>query len=178
MRLFRPRLQQLLIPLALLASFSHSVLAKANHEGWYQVEMIIFARQNPTTQETWPKDIKLRYPNNWVELKDPNSSLTAPPSSDATPEASNTAGNPAATAITEAVPPTPVDLTREAYWQLPTNEFVLSEQVRRLQQNPHYQVLFHQAWRQVITNRKAATNILILAERPMANTSNWREAST
>ena len=40
-----------------------------NHERWYQVEMIIFARAENNPQEAWPKDIKLAYPNNLVAIK-------------------------------------------------------------------------------------------------------------
>ena len=52
--------------------------AVENHERWYQVEMIIFARnetnlQNNPQQETWPKDVKLTYPDNIVFLKPANS---------------------------------------------------------------------------------------------------------
>ena len=52
--------------------------ALENHERWYQVEMIIFARnetnlQTNPQQEAWPKDIKLTYPDNIVFLKPTNS---------------------------------------------------------------------------------------------------------
>ena len=40
-----------------------------NHERWYQVEMIIFSRNNSNSDEAWPKDIKLSYPNNLISLK-------------------------------------------------------------------------------------------------------------
>lgn len=163
MRLFRPRLQQLLIPFALLTSFSHPALAKTNHEGWYQVEMIVFVRNNSTTQETWPKDIKLRYPDNWVELKDPN----APPVAAETtkgPDATSLPSTPnePANGAPASEPPLPQpDFAHEPYWQLPASEYMLADQARRLTQNPNYQVLFHQAWRQIISNRKAAKNLLI-----------------
>lgn len=42
-----------------------------NHERWYQVEMIVFSRNDSgaAQQETWPKNIKLSYPTNFVTLK-------------------------------------------------------------------------------------------------------------
>ncbi|RZA04166.1 MAG: hypothetical protein EOO68_08850 [Moraxellaceae bacterium] len=39
------------------------------NERWYQVEMIIFSRSESNPQEQWPKDIKLSYPTNIVNLK-------------------------------------------------------------------------------------------------------------
>ncbi|MES2825362.1 MAG: CsiV family protein [Pseudomonadota bacterium] len=45
-------------------------LAQDNHERWYQVEMIIFARgESSKNQEAWPKNIKLAYPDNLNFLK-------------------------------------------------------------------------------------------------------------
>jgi len=42
-----------------------------NHERWYQVEMIVFSRNESSAaqQEAWPKNIKLAYPLNLVTLK-------------------------------------------------------------------------------------------------------------
>lgn len=113
---------------------------RANHEGWYQVELIVFARRNDSGQEHWPSNIKLRYPGDWVELKDPN---TQPQAND-----SNTVN-------------APVDLTREAFYLLPANDRQLNTQARKLEQNPRYELLFHQAWRQIITNKKSSKAILI-----------------
>lgn len=155
------RLQKLIAASLSLACLSSPLaFAKSNHEGWYQVEMIVFARQTPSTQETWPKDIKLRYPGNWVELKDPNAPL-APPIT-ATTETQSLNGD--ASAPIQATQPTPAaqpDFTREPYWQLPSSQYSLNDQARRLQQNPKYQVLFHQAWRQLIGSRKNAKNLLV-----------------
>jgi len=43
-----------------------------NHERWYQVEMIVFARAESNAQETWPNDLKLSYPTNLITLKSDN----------------------------------------------------------------------------------------------------------
>lgn len=102
------------------------------HEGWYQVELIVFARKNGIGQEHWPNNIKLRYPTNWVELKD----------------ASNPENNSA-------------DLTPEAFYRLPASERKLNPQAQKLERSPNFQVLFHNAWRQIITNEKNAQSILI-----------------
>ncbi|MDR7089714.1 MULTISPECIES: CsiV family protein [Cellvibrio] len=116
------------------------------HEGWYQVEMIVVARKDDTGQEHWPSNIKLRYPGDWVELKDPNAT-----------EVPNTTNNSASATATAPV----VDLTKEAFYLLPASERQLNTQAQKLQRNPRFEVLFHNAWRQVITNKKESKAILI-----------------
>lgn len=99
-----------------------------NHEGWYQVEMIVFARKDDADQEHWPSNIKLRYPGNWVELKNSG---------------------------------TGIDTTKEQFYILPANERMLNAQAQKLQRSGRSEVLFHNAWRQVITNKNNAKAILI-----------------
>ncbi len=59
--------------LLLLCSFN--VLAQTetetpqNHERLYQVELIVFARNQAALEEHWPTDIKLAYPENLLSLK-------------------------------------------------------------------------------------------------------------
>ena len=114
------------------------------HEGWYQVEMIVVARKDDTGQEHWPSNITLRYPGDWVELKDPNAT-----------EMNGTTDNSAS-----SIAPT-VDLTKEAFYVLPASERQLNAQAQKLQRSARFEVLFHNAWRQVITNKKASKAILI-----------------
>jgi hypothetical protein len=40
-----------------------------SHERLYQVELIVFARAEANTQEHWPSDLKLIYPENLISLK-------------------------------------------------------------------------------------------------------------
>lgn len=128
-----------------LASLSAQAQQKAgSHEGWYQVEMIVLARKDDTGQEHWPSNIKLRYPGDWVELKDPN----------ATTNGTDNSGTDSAATST-------VDLTKEAFYILPASERQLNAQVQKLQRSPRFEVLFHNAWRQIITNKKASKAILI-----------------
>lgn len=109
---------------------------KTNHEGWYQVELIVFARKDDSGQEHWPSNIKLRYPGDWVELKDP------------------------AAISTDSSQPG-IDLVKEPFYLLPASERQLNSQAQKLQQNPRFDLLFHQAWRQVITNKRSSKAILI-----------------
>lgn len=113
------------------------------HEGWYQVEMIVVARKDDAGQEHWPSNIKLRYPGDWVELKDPTAA-----------GASTANGNPLSALPT-------VDLTKEAFYLLPANERQLNAQAQKLQRSTRFEVLFHNAWRQVITNKKSSKAIII-----------------
>ncbi len=41
-----------------------------NHERVYQVELIVFARPDTNTQEVWPTNIHLAYPDNLLLVKD------------------------------------------------------------------------------------------------------------
>lgn len=131
---FHKKLYQSLMSLAALLLISNSLQAQQaapNHEGWYQVELIVFARKEDSSQEHWPTNIKLRYPGDWVELKDPAASGTR------------------------------VDLTREAFYRLPANERQLNAQAQKLERNGRFELLFHSAWRQIITNKKSSKAILI-----------------
>ena len=131
---FRKKLHQSLMSLAALLLISNALHAQqttSNHEGWYQVELIVFARKEDSSQEHWPSNIKLRYPGDWVELKDP--------------------------AASEAK----IDLTKEAFYRLPANERKLNAQAQKLERNGRFELLFHSAWRQIITNKKSSKAILV-----------------
>ncbi|MDO6749696.1 CsiV family protein, partial [Gilvimarinus sp. 1_MG-2023] len=56
---------------ALLLFCSNAGLAQSSpHEGWYEVEVIVFSRPL-SSDERWPEDITLDSPLNWEALKDP-----------------------------------------------------------------------------------------------------------
>jgi hypothetical protein len=58
-----------IILLVIGVTLQQNTFAQDNHERWYNVEMIIFARSEPHHQEVWPKNIKLNYPDNLIFLK-------------------------------------------------------------------------------------------------------------
>ncbi len=68
-----PSLSKKIVAIILLimgSTLQQNAFAQDNHERWYQVEMIIFARgESSNQQETWPKNIKLNYPDNLNFLK-------------------------------------------------------------------------------------------------------------
>lgn len=133
-----------LAALLLASTSAHAQQNNGSHEGWYQVEMIVVARKDDAGQEHWPSNIKLRYPGDWVELKNPN------------PSEINAGGDSTASPV-----PSAIDLTKEAFYALPASERQLNAQAQKLQRNPRFEVLFHNAWRQVITNKKASKAIII-----------------
>jgi hypothetical protein len=146
---YKKTLQQLSKKIALVlgclgASLLCSLPAQAQHQGWYQVEMIVFARKYPENQEHWPSNIRLRYPSNWVELKDPNQ---------LSEEAIDTAVDAGANSM--------IDLAKAGFYQLPSSEQSLGPQAQKLARDSRYQLLFHQAWRQEIGSQKNAKSILI-----------------
>ena len=136
---------QLLLLAICLGGWSHSQ-AQGRHEGWYQVELLVFSRPHAATEEQWPKAIKMRYPARWVALKDPQAPAATDPATDPGSQQASSAS---------------IDFAKESYWSLPANERSLNDQAQRLARNNKYQVLFHQAWRQPIGSRKQATSILI-----------------
>ena len=135
----------------LFAANTFAQASKANHEGWYQVELIVFARKDNTGQEHWPNNIQLRYPGDWVELKDP---AAAQETAIEAPQETNidNANLPNQTAI---------DLTQEPFYLLPASERSLNTEAKKLQRNANVEVLFHNAWRQIITNEKSSKAIII-----------------
>lgn len=93
------------------------------HERWYQVEMIIFSRSESNAQhETWPKNIKLAYPNNMMRLSATGTGT-------------------------------------DAFTMLSSNERLLNVQAATIANSGSYSLLFHQAWRQMITAKR--TSVLI-----------------
>lgn len=113
--------------------------AQSRHEGWYQVELLAFSRPQAQVEEQFPHNINLRYPQQWVELKE----LAATDGQTHTADANT------------------VNQANEPFTLLPANERSLNDEARRLVRAGGYQLLFHQAWRQPIYNSKNAQSIII-----------------
>ncbi len=152
--------------LAALLSTS-SAQAQGRNEGWYQVELLVFSRAAASTEEQFPRNIKLAYPKPWVALKDPT--LKDPALKDSAQETPTVQGSAQITATATGGQQTSaqtgnasgVDFTREPFWQLPAAERSLNGQANRLVRAGGYHLLFHQAWRQPITSAQRATAIII-----------------
>ena len=148
--------QCVLLGIAIISSLSPLSQAQSNNQRWYQVEIVIFARQNPDSQEHWPTNIKLGYPLNWVELKDPNNladqsgATNSPAPADSAQQAS-------------------VDLLHDPFYLLPDSDKKLRNHAAALQRDPRYRILAHQAWRQFIGGQKRAPAILIKGGNAFGN---------
>lgn len=110
--------------------------AQAADSRWYQVEVIVFKRQQQDHQEQWPTNIRLGYPTRWVELQPQGSQPGA--------EADET----------DAAAPAPFVI-------LPRADYKLVPHANALQRDRRFQVLFHQAWRQSLVGPRSAPAVLI-----------------
>ncbi len=184
-----PLLSTLLGSLILLSNLASAQPDEDSSPKWYQVELFIFANNNPNAanQEAWQQDLGLKYPLNIINLESPNTELAQ--SELTSPELTDTAvlNNQGATSSNNemqqlmpgdsqssdgntALEPT---ITTEHAEQQPDTErpFVLldpeqhqlTSMVRRILSRADFRLLFHQAWRQPINNNDNAENILIRA---------------
>jgi len=126
----------------------------------YQVEMIVFERTAPTTDEVWSKNLTLEYPRPWQRLFDPEEeakrqeAISSPPSDDFL----QTLARESAQLQQETDVPPPAqtsDATAVTVPQLPEFFAFLPRETRTLQKardaidrNQQLRVIFHEAWRQ------------------------------
>ncbi len=140
----------------LLWSASQQALAQEDPT-WYQVEVIIFERTGGGSgAESWPRNIQLRYPFNWEELKDPDAPGTLLPDFD-----SGRADFADENDLAPEEGPLTVDLTRRPYFYLPEGERTLNRYANALSRQSEHQVLFHEAWRQPTVEQQFAPALLI-----------------
>lgn len=135
-------------------------------ESWYQIEVIVFKRQQEAYQEHWPTNIKLEYPSRWVALEDPETLNNAIDPEDPLVDMRSATEEPASIdaviqqeqeAETAAVDP----LTTTPFLLLPAAEHSLTAHAAALRRNARYQVIFHQAWRQPLLPPRTASAVLI-----------------
>lgn len=145
----------------LLIGLQFSQLADAQNntgsERWYQVELIAFKRQLQNQQEQWPTSIKLTYPHNWVELKNPDElenpdELKSPESLVAEPAS----GFAITTPDNAATVPQP-----SAFILLPASDRNLARHAASLRRDSRFEVIFHETWRQPVGAAKNAPAVLI-----------------
>ena len=144
---------------ALTISLTAGAQDNAGHEGWYQVEVIIFERNSDSGDEIWPADLNLRYPINWQELKDPHAVIVEGPGEAAETDFSLAGSTSNSEKITAEQ--TAVDLLRAPFYLLPSSDRHLNADARRLNARPGIKVLFHEAWRQPVTDAATAPWVLI-----------------
>lgn len=153
----------LLVTNVLFAQDTPTEKAAPNHQGWYQVEMIIFSRNNPSLQEHFPSNIHLGYPSRWQVLKDPN-----PVAIDAQTTESESALPIAptdSTIVNTQANNISVDLNSQPFYMLPAEFRQLNQAADKFSRSSEHSLLFHQAWRQPITSQNQADWILIHSAR-------------
>ena len=140
-------------------------------ENWYQVELLVFARSNFNTQETWPSQPSLNYPRNITTLIDPNSppqdldaglideDQTAEEQIANNDERLQTAGEiQEENQDTNDQTPTP---TIQAFTLLDKDDKQFSDFTKKLFSRGEFRQLFHQSWRQTLQPRSEAVSIVI-----------------
>lgn len=148
-----------LLTLLCCICLSPSSHAQTSHYRWYQVEMIVFARQAENYQEHWPNNIKLSYPLNWVELKSAEISNS--------PE--GTEGIESGSLATPTQSAGTNQQQTGAYIYLANSDKKLTRYANALKKDSRYRILFHEGWRQFISGQKKAPAILITGGSPYGN---------
>lgn len=111
---------------------------------WYQVEIILFSRDNHNTTEQWPKDLHLSYSANRVQLAEKK-----------TPQQENP------TPPTTTEPQENINSEVIAYQPLPDEQRQLLREAQAINNKNGYQVLFHESWKQPVLSAKEAPSIVI-----------------
>lgn len=149
----------LLLLLALTFCLSTSPIAWAQNEDttepekeelWYQVEVFIFANDNPTAgyPEIWPEQVELAYPKRILQLSDPGESAIEPTAEMTPPLLSN-----------EAV--APIGRTEEPFTLLEEDKMELRQIAARIARQKDFRTLFHKAWRQPASGREESESVLV-----------------
>lgn len=141
--------------LGLAATGATAPALAENSADWYQVEMIVFERIGGADGiEQWPRNIQLRYPFNWVTLQDPEAEPAAADDS----EAPRPSWDNGLAALQE---PAPADPARDAFLPLPKDLRSMDRFANAMNRSGQYRVLFHEAWRQPVTELEESPALLI-----------------
>ncbi len=167
------------------SSLSHAQPTEGEglHERWYQVEVIVFAQQQPQSSEIWYNNPSLRYPEAWQSLKNADEPVELPgipePASINSGEAPQLMGdtvsslnqNPVNSGypllassgnnLVLADASRAADLARDPFYRLPDEMRELNPQAQAIRWSKAYRLLFHEAWRQPIKNQTEAPGILL-----------------
>jgi hypothetical protein len=162
------RLVALLLGGLLLTLAATSSAQNTGEQPWYQIEVIVFKRQQETYQEHWPTNITLAYPSRWKVLEDPEAIAEVlydedalgdiiPALDDSAPTDSDTD-----TALVPVAATAEIDrLANTPFLLLPTAEHALAARAAALRRNARYQLVFHQAWRQPALPPRTASAVVI-----------------
>jgi len=148
-----------------------STYADENRANWYQIELFVFANTNPNagSNERWPQNLGLSYPDNLVELIYPTpeieeTGLDTEQALDPQLEGIKTDVIALEDSLSEAEPEQSLDSTGpEAYAVLPVENKELQKHVNRLLRTGQHRLLFHETWLQPFEDRQKAVSILVRA---------------
>jgi hypothetical protein len=182
-------LNQLLLSLLSFPLIANQLFAQDTEQGltseedkqWYQVELVIFANNNPEAahEEQWPEELGLSYPTQLTHLRetvravDNASPNNTPPNELLTvnDEVITTDNSKIAEQLIETTDSKQVSLRDAeisattqpliAFSQLDNEQLTLIDAANKITQQYSFRPLFHKAWRQHIDGRKTATSILI-----------------
>ncbi|EKF75249.1 hypothetical protein A11A3_04695 [Alcanivorax hongdengensis A-11-3] len=117
---------------ALLLAVLTLLASPALAEKWYQVEVLVFARQNSISDELWPLNLQPRYDSQAISLADP---MGTGADQDA--------------------------FGRGAWQPLPEDDRILRYMLERMEGTGKYRELFHKAWRQPIGDKAETRPVYI-----------------
>ncbi len=171
--------------LCLLGALLMPSIASAQSDNWFQIEVTLFTFEDANLEvENWPaENLSIGFPQRLVKLKQISELLQlAQWSEPAEPNAPSTSAIDANAALSapsgepirefgprpyapnQAVFKLP-DFEREAMWMLPAANHDFTGTNRALNQSAEQRVVYHAAWRQVLTRRASANAIGIMAGR-------------
>lgn len=116
-----------------LATVANSALAA----GWYKVEVLVFARTQPVSEEIWNTALQPRYASQSVTIGSPSQSDYANAS----------------------------DVARGAWQPLSEEETSLQYMMERMASTGDYRELYHAGWRQTIGNKSDTTPVYLRGGR-------------
>jgi hypothetical protein len=147
--------------LVLIAILSGQVNAQdstaAEEKQWYQIELVIFASNNPEAgyEEQWPEELGLSYPDTVSPIKDTLNNIKTPTAVAPLENAEQIANSEAVEAT--AVLPQPL----VAFTQLTEDQLQLTEAANKIINQYDFRPLFHKAWRQTVNDRDNAISIIV-----------------
>jgi hypothetical protein len=155
----------LLLPLQSTFAQTNSETAE-ELEKWYQVELLIYSTTNNELagEEQWPKSQTLQYPKHLQALVDNkglnnDENTTADRHGNLIPESSLQENY---SPIIETEFNTEQQQEQEQpFILLDPSEHQLTKTAKKLSRKPNFKILFHESWRQALTERKLAASILI-----------------
>jgi len=115
--------------LVVLALVANAAIAQS----WYNIEVLVFARDHGGSDEIWPPDLQPRYASHSVTIGEPQVSEYADP-----------------------------DALSQGAWQpLPGDQTVLQYMMERMAGTGEYRQLYHKAWRQPIGNKSETVPVYL-----------------